>query len=61
MEFFLSVMYAWLADNNISYVLYGADGSKLDSYKAGSLPDQFIPEEKKHEVLPVPLLGLLSY
>ena len=54
MSFFLSVMYAWLADNNISYALYGADGSKLDSWKASNLPDQFIPEEKEERFSPFP-------
>ena len=54
MKFFLSVMYLWLADNNISYVLYGADGSKLDSWKASNLPDQFIPEEKDMRSCPFP-------
>lgn len=54
MKFFLSVMYLWLADNNISYALYGADGSKLDSWKADKLPEQFIPEEKEERFSPFP-------
>ena len=55
MEFFLKIIYQWLADNNISYVLYGSDGSKLNSYKSGSLPDQFIPEEKSVRSSPFPI------
>lgn len=54
MSFFLSVMYAWLADNNISYALYGADGSKLDSRYASKLPNQFIPSETNGYFYPFP-------
>ena len=54
MKFFLSVMYLWLADNKISYALYGADGSKLDSRYASRLPDQFIPSETNGYSYPFP-------
>lgn len=46
MNFFLAVMYAWLADNNISYALYGADGSRLDSRYASKLP-RFVCKKNK--------------
>lgn len=44
MKFFLDVMYLWLADNNISYALYGADGMPISYWNTEPKKHYFPPK-----------------